>query len=110
MIHFEPHHPFRGCTRTEVAGSPASKTCCTFPTKIKLLTVTIPFIFHSKYPIFDALEYNGQNLHSKTHFVILVTPIYFFTIALVNMTPFLLITVKLTTSGLLRTTQNLGKR
>ena len=40
----------------------------------------------------------------------LITPIDFFTIALVNMTPFLLMLAKLIISGVLRITQNLGKR
>ena len=41
-------------------GSPPPKTCCAYPTKIKHITVSIRYIFHSKSVIFDALGYNDK--------------------------------------------------
>ena len=99
------------CTWMGMAESAPPQICCTYLTKVKHITVSIPCIFHSKSAIFDASGYNNKtNTFNITHFVIFVTAIDFFTIALVNMTPFLLMSVKLSTSGLLKITQNLEKR
>ena len=89
--------------RIEVVGRPPSKTCCTYSTKIKLIT------FHAKSAILDVLGCNDNTCTLQYILWFSSLLLFFFTIALVNMTLFLLMSLKLTTSGLLKITQNLRK-